>query len=689
MSELKHRTGDLIQGRYQVRKIMGSGAFGTVYGCRDNEIDVPVAVKELHVLEPAEREIALRQFRAEATHLSRLRHPNIVSGHYEPVSGDWHICPVDGFDWPGHAQCPDHGAALIEVKARYYLVMEYIAGPDLLQLAERRGGHLKLGEAALYGEQIAAALAHIHARDLVHRDIKPENIRLRPNADQSAEAVLLDFGIATQGHSAPGDAYGTRAQRHTQGGGTVGYAPEAPSERRSPDARSDIHAWGMTWYHLLTGLDPTDPEQLRRMKIHTPRGFNSQISPAWDELISDCIAPDPDDRPQNGAALLERLQSLNAPQTVKPTVVLSPAAKPAPAPVTTQVQAAPSVMPLVFRSGHAASTVGEMVWLLDAYEREGASRLYSGEIESWLQGHGETELARRAAQIRQQYVGRPQQGLEAFIAATGLLARPQLQLGAAQLDFGTLRPDGRKTIDLSVQNGGRGHLFGTISASLGALSTPGGWDGNRARVPVTFDANRLAPGHYQGEIELDSLAGTQRIPFVARVAGPSVLPAFLTVLLCGVLGGISGALLRVVPLMYTPHPKWFVGTEPKWWPVSPLLAATFWGCLMVWTILEASRKRSCALMVTVGVLGTLAAFFAGLAGNSVLAQSDANLHSIVGAHFGEFAAGAWLTAGATLGAAWGAIRRVGDWITIRVLAVLLGLGATAGLVWLALAGARF
>ena len=55
MSELKHRTDDLIQGRYQVRKIMGSGAFGTVYGCRDNEIDVPVAVKELHVLDPKKR----------------------------------------------------------------------------------------------------------------------------------------------------------------------------------------------------------------------------------------------------------------------------------------------------------------------------------------------------------------------------------------------------------------------------------------------------------------------------------------------------------------------------------------------------------------------------------------------------------------------------------------------------------
>ena len=66
MSELKHRAGDLIDNRYQVRKIMGSGAFGTVYGCRDTELDVPVAVKELHVIDEAERAVALAQFRAEA-----------------------------------------------------------------------------------------------------------------------------------------------------------------------------------------------------------------------------------------------------------------------------------------------------------------------------------------------------------------------------------------------------------------------------------------------------------------------------------------------------------------------------------------------------------------------------------------------------------------------------------------------
>ena len=71
-----------------------------------------------------------------------------------------------------------------------------------------------------------------------------------------------------------------------------------------------------------------------------------------------------------------------------------------------------------------------------------------------------------------------------------------------------------------------------IKASLGAVAAPGGWDGNRAKLPVTFDGNRLRPGHYEGEIELEGSAGNARIPFTAKVAGPSFWPPFLTVVAC-------------------------------------------------------------------------------------------------------------------------------------------------------------
>ena len=694
MSELKHRVGERIQNRYEVRKIMGSGAFGTVYGCRDLELDVPVAVKELHVLDADERAVALAQFRAEAQHLSRLRHPNIVSGHYEPISGEWHVCPICGLDFPINnnsqsAVCPDHGAALIEVKSRYYLVMEYIAGPDLLQLLAKRGGRLGEEEALLYGQQIAAALAHIHARDLVHRDIKPENIRLRPSANQSAEAVLLDFGIATQGQGTVGDAYGTRAQRHTQGGGTVGYAPESPAERRNPDARSDIHAWGMTWYHLLSGLDPTDPDQLRKMRVHRLSGFAPELSD-WDDLIADCVDPEPVARPQDGNELLERLDELIEPNE---PIVIAPVQS-APAPVVTaqkQAAAAPIVAPMVFKSGHAAGTVGELVWLLDAYQREGIARLFGGDIERFLTALGETELARRAAQIRVQQGARPAQGLENFIAATGMLARPQLDARPARLDFGAIKADSKKTINLDITNPGRGHLFGIIKASLGAVATPGGWDGNRARLPVTFDGNRLKPGAYEGELELEGSAGQLRVPFSARVAGPSWWPPFLTVVGCGAGGAVTGALARSVPFVSeSVVPGWITTALPleRWWPLAPLLGATLWACGAVWTSVEAFRKRSCGMLFGVGTFGTILAFCAGVGGLSLLVELDSILKPVLAPHLGNYAIGGWMAAGATIGSVWGALRRVGDWFSLRIVAVLGGLGAMAALVWLALQGAQ-
>ena len=687
MAELKHRIDELIDNRYQVRKIIGSGAFGTVYGCRDLELDVPVAVKELHVLDETERAIALAQFRAEAQHLSRLRHPNIVSGHYEPVNGEWHVCPICGLDFSDAQTCPDHGAPLIEIESRYYLVMEYIAGPDLLQLLERRGGKLGEEEATLYGQQIAAALAHIHARDLVHRDIKPENIRLRPNADKTAEAVLLDFGIATQGHGTPGDAYGTRAQRHTQGGGTIGYAPESPAERRNPDARSDIHAWGMTWYHLLSGLDPTEPDELRRMRVHRLSGFRPELGEDWDELIANCIDPEPSQRPQDGARLLERLDEI---VDLDETVVVAPIA--ATAPVATRKQAsAPIVEPMVFKSGHAASTVGELVWLLDSYQREGIARLFGGDIERFLQALGESELARRAAQIRVQLGARPAQGLETFIAATGLLARPQLDVRPARLDFGLVPREGKKIINLDLSNRGRGHLFGIIKSSLGAVATPGGWDGNRAKLPVTFDGMRLNAGRYQGEIELESSAGNFRIPFTAQVAGPSWWAPFLTVVGCGSAGAVTGALSRSVPWMYDGVvPGWFVNAIPldKWWPVAPLLGATLWACGAVWTSVEALRKRSCGMMIGIGTFGTILAICAGIGGLSLIVELDTILKPIFAPHIHNYAVGGWMASGAAIGAVWGALRRVGDWFSPRILAVAAGLGAMAALVWLALQGAR-
>lgn len=699
MPSLRHRLRDLIQGRYEVHRVLGSGAFGTVYGCLDDELQTPVAVKEMHVLDErgGERALALAQFRAEAIHLSKLNHPHIVRGHYQRDAGSWRVCPLCGLNFPQLRECPDHGAALIPVDARHYLVMEYVAGPDLLARAEQEGGKLSLAESLGWMEQIASALAHVHARGFVHRDIKPENIRLRTDSqNQSGEAVLLDFGIASQNGTSGGDRYGTRARRQTMGGGTLGYAPPTPQEADNPDARSDIYAFGMTWYHLLCGLDPTEPEDERQMHAHTPRDFRPEI-PLWlSDLLSDCIALAPDKRPQNGTELLERLRRGDRATPTSPTPTPGlPHAPPPFAPAPPFMPAAPSTLPqppqiapLVFRSGHYARDVSDLVWLCEEFPDEAAKRLDDGEFERWLRAQNNETLARAAASARAQ--GSKRAGLETWVQATGLVARPEVQVSPSTLDFGSFGKETQKKQTLKLRRAGRGYLFGNATTSAGALSTPGFFEGESVEVPFSFDAFRLPPGRYDGQIQLNGSMGQIAVPWTATVRGPSALVPFLVVLANGAFGMIAGGALRSIPFLVAKqqHLNWLERNSLHQWSlIAPSFGASvafFW---LVWTILFALFRRSCGVLMSLVLMGTLFSIYCAFMGSTQLTGGDALLKPYLQPIVHNFAAGGWMYAGATIGALSGALWRWRDLASTRFWAVFAGFFATLMMVYFAIAGA--
>jgi serine/threonine protein kinase len=663
IAALQHRASEQIQDRYEVQGVLGSGAFGTVYRCRDHELDTTVAVKELHVLdEPetsnSERTLALDQFRREALHLSRLRHPHIVSGHYQPHNGTWLVCPVCGFTFKGTRTCPTHNAAPIVLNQRNYLVMEYLDGPNIAQAAEQNGGVLPIPKALRAIRQTSQALALIHERGWIHRDIKPENIRLRA---ATSEAVLLDFGIATES-GAVGE-FSTRAQRHTSGGGTLGYAPDTSAERRHPDARSDIHALGMTLYRLVSGRDPLEQDELMAMRKFKPRHFNTQIAPELERLILRAIDPQPGARPENGAAFLRELDALEEKKTQTPIVAEAP-----------PVVALPRFQ-LVFSGGESPHDLRELVALCDRYPAQARQYLWNGEIERWLESDHRSALARRAREIREQYRQR-ERALEAFLQATGEVAPPQLRANECLLDFGEVNIGESHTLQLHLKNPGRGFLFGELRASHSCLQTPAEFDGNEATVPLTFNARNLSRGVYSGELIIDSSAGELRVPFRATIkcATQNTLSTVVWWALVGMLGGCA---LRTLPLVsHTTLPgfEWLRSTTPRleMWPISPIFGATLFGALAPFLVAESLRLKSCSTAFSLTLFAALLSIFCSFLGLEILIGGDALLRPSMHGLSHQWAAGAWMFVGGVLGASYGTLRQWNAIFSARLLQILLG-----------------
>ena len=274
-----------------------------------------------------EREEALRLFQEEAYLLSTLRDPHVPAAHFESERGVWLACPICGLSFKGTRHCPDHGSELMVVRERYYLLMDFLDGLDLEQVAEANGGR-PLDEAHVleWMLQVSSALEAVHAKGFSHRDIKPANIKIQkdspgtsPHASTSSassastapafsfadssgsqggaqpaviegRAMLIDFGLVKP--SATAGKYGTMVLGRGPALGSSGYAPTSSEELASPDTRTDILALGMTMYRLLSGRDPSEPEDLEAMRKGKPRDFNPSLSSMAEQIILRASAPD-------------------------------------------------------------------------------------------------------------------------------------------------------------------------------------------------------------------------------------------------------------------------------------------------------------------------------------------------------------------------------------------------------------
>lgn len=268
-------TGQVLNQRYRVVKLLGQGGFGAVYRVWDVNFQIPCALKENFETSPESQ----RQFQREAQMLHTLRHPNL------PLVKDYFIIPGQG----------------------QYLVMDYVAGEDLQELLTRNKKPFPESHVINWLLQVCEALIYLHSQvpQVIHRDIKPANIKISGGSETDpGKAVLVDFGIAKVFQPGSPTTQGARAV-------SPGFAPFEQYGHAPTDARTDLYALGATAYALLTAQIPTESiARVAGTELPKPRQINPVLSQDMETIILKCMAQMPAERYQTARELFDALNGL-------------------------------------------------------------------------------------------------------------------------------------------------------------------------------------------------------------------------------------------------------------------------------------------------------------------------------------------------------------------------------------------
>lgn len=269
--------GTLLDGRFEVQRLIKAGGMGAVYEVTDRLLKGKTfALKEIHPNSDAEEhQSAKMRFIAEIQVMQTLMHPSI----------------------------PKISDAFFHDNS-FFFVMELLQGTDLSRKRRKEGNPgLPVALVVSWAVQVLDALEYLHGQTppVIHRDIKPSNLFLR---ESDGRVMLIDFGIARATN--PCDGYWI---------GTPGYAP-AEQQQNQHEPKSDLYAVAASMHELLSGIKPRD------FDFRDLGELGLELNTDLVTLIHETLEPWPEDRPiESAREMKERLcalpYSLNLPSPTR------------------------------------------------------------------------------------------------------------------------------------------------------------------------------------------------------------------------------------------------------------------------------------------------------------------------------------------------------------------------------------
>ena len=278
--EMDRYIGRLLDNRYEILEVLGTGGMAVVYKARCHRLNRLVAIKILKDDFFQDEEFR-RRFHAESQAVAMLSHPNIVSVY--------DVATSDEAD---------------------YIVMELIDGITLKQYLEIRGV-LNWKETLHFAIQIGKALDHAHSRGIIHRDIKPHNVMVLKNGS----VKVTDFGIArvmSNSNSLTKEALGS-----------VHYISPEQAKGGRVDNRSDLYSLGVVMYEMMTGRPPYDGEspvavaiQHINGKAPLPSSLNPNIPGGLEQIIVRAMEQNPANRYATAGKMLYDMDEFRKDPTI-------------------------------------------------------------------------------------------------------------------------------------------------------------------------------------------------------------------------------------------------------------------------------------------------------------------------------------------------------------------------------------